>query len=454
MAVRIKSVVSGSLAQKAGIAAGETLVAINSHEIVDVLDYRFYEASANLRLTLRSLSGETYETSIRKREYDSIGLEFETYLMDRQHSCRNRCIFCFIDQLPKGMRPSLYFKDDDARLSFLFGNYITLTNLSDREVERILAMHISPVNVSVHTMNPALRCEMMGNRFAGEKLSILKTLCEGGINVNCQLVLCPGINDGAELRDTLEKLLLLGERITSVACVPVGLTRYREGLYPLRAYTPDEARETIGIIEEYAERFLRENGARTVFASDEFYLLARKPFPPYEYYEDFPQLDNGVGLFVNMEDEFTFALEDCPALSAPRAVTVITGEGAKDFIESLLRRIAEKEPKFSSKLIAVKNEFFGGNVSVAGLLTGGDIIRAAKGNICGEEILIPGVSLRYEGDVFLDDVSISEAEAALGAKIVPVGNGGEEFLCATLGLSGGSGALGTYPAQQYSSEIN
>ncbi len=445
MAVRIKSVTPGSSADSAGISPDETLLAINSHEIIDVLDYRFYETSPNLRLSILSVDGKQREVLIRKREYDSIGLNFETYLMDRQHSCRNRCIFCFIDQLPKGMRSSLYFKDDDARLSFLFGNYITLTNLSDREVERILAMHISPVNVSVHTMNPELRVEMMGNRFAGKKLSILKTLCEGGININCQIVLCPGINDGQELCQSLEKLLKLGDRITSIACVPVGLTRYREGLYPLRPYTSQEASETIEIIESYAERFLKANGARTVFASDEFYLLAGKKFPSPEYYEGFPQLDNGVGLFVNMEDEFSFALEDCPSLDQSRAVTVITGEGAQSFIESLLRRISEREPKFTYKLIPVKNEFFGGNVSVAGLLTGSDIIRAAKGNIYGEEILIPGVSLRHEQDVFLDDISLSEAEKELGRNIVPVGNSGEDFLFAALGISEERKGLGTYP---------
>ena len=447
MAVRIESVENGSWADQAGVAAGETLLSINSHEIFDVLDYRFYETNANLRLLLRSPEGTQREVLIRKGEYDSIGLIFETYLMDRQHSCRNRCIFCFIDQLPKGMRSSLYFKDDDARLSFLFGNYITLTNLSDREVRRILEMHISPVNVSVHTMNPDLRVQMMGNRFAGEKLSILRTLCEGGISVNCQLVLCPGINDGSQLRFTLDKLLLLGEKIASIACVPVGLTRYREGLYPLRPYTKEEALETIAIIEEYAEKFRCAHGARTVFASDEFYLLAEKPFPPFEYYEDFPQLENGVGLFVNMEDEFSFALEDCPPLEEKRAVTVITGEGAQEFIGALLKRIAEREPNFSYRLIAVKNEFFGGNVSVAGLLTGGDVIRAAKGKIYGGEILLPGVSLRREDDVFLDDVTLAEAEEALGAKIIPVGNGGGEFLFAALGRSVSGGGLGTYPAE-------
>ena len=244
MAVEIISVDKGSYADKAGIKGGEKLLKINGHEILDVLDYRFYETNSFLKI--ETLDGDILKESvIKKREYDSIGLNFETYLMDKQHSCRNKCIFCFIDQMPKGMRDTLYFKDDDSRLSFLFGNYITLTNLDDREVQRIIDMHISPVNVSVHTTNPKLRCEMMGNRFAGKSLEALKRFTEGGINVNCQLVLCPGINDGDELERTLNDLYALGEKIVSIACVPVGLTRYREGLYPLKPYDKESAENTL-----------------------------------------------------------------------------------------------------------------------------------------------------------------------------------------------------------------
>ena len=446
MAVKIISVDKGSYADIAGIKGGEKLLKINGHEILDVLDYRFYEASSFLKI--ETLDGDILkESAIKKREYDSIGLNFETYLMDKQHSCRNKCIFCFIDQMPKGMRDTLYFKDDDSRLSFLFGNYITLTNLDDREVQRIIDMHISPVNVSVHTTNPQLRCEMMGNRFAGKSLEALKRFTEGGINVNCQLVLCPGINDGEELERTLNDLYALGEKIVSIACVPVGLTRYREGLYPLKPYDKESAGKTLALIEEYGEKFLKERSSRVVFASDEFYLLSEREFPPYEFYEDFPQIENGVGLFVNMKDEFDFALEDGPELENVRKITVITGEGASNFINTLLKTLKDKYNNFEYKLITVKNNFFGGNVSVAGLLTGKDIIEQAKGKIFGDEILIPGVCLRNEEDVLLDDISLSDLEEALGKKITAVGNGGEDFLCAALGLDKNQSRREyTYPA--------
>ena len=309
MAVTISGIEPKSRAQRAGIQPGDVLISINGHEIVDVLDYRFFETERELRLSL-TRDGVAYQVELVKPQYAGIGLEFETYLMDEQRSCRNKCIFCFIDQLPKGMRETLYFKDDDDRLSFLFGNYITLTNIDDREVDRILQMHISPINVSVHTMDPGLRCKMMHNRFAGDSLRHLYRLAQGGIHLNCQIVLCPGINDGPALEDTLEKFWSLGEGLLSVACVPVGLTRYREGLFPLVPYNQQTAGEVLDILERWGDRWKQERGARTVYGSDELYLLAKRPIPPLEFYEDFPQIENGVGMLRNLQDEFDWAL-DC-----------------------------------------------------------------------------------------------------------------------------------------------
>ena len=279
MPVSIYQVAPGSLAERAGIRPGDRLIAINKNLISDVLDYRFYLTEERVALSLATPAGEEYERMIRKGQYDDIGLEFETYLMDRQHACRNKCLFCFIDQMPAGMRQSLYFKDDDERLSFLFGNYITLTNLSRQDVERIVKLRISPINVSVHTTNPQLRVKMMGNRFAGQVLEYLEVLARGGIRLNTQIVACPGLNDGEELRRTVTDLLALGESLESIAVVPVGLTRYREGLYPLRPFTPEEAAATIDLIDQLAKEDPVPREGRAVFCSDEFYLLAGRPLP-------------------------------------------------------------------------------------------------------------------------------------------------------------------------------
>jgi putative radical SAM enzyme (TIGR03279 family) len=435
LAVKIQAVTKGSRAFYAGIYAGEVLTHINGHEIFDVLDYRFYETEQHLVLKIENQAGESRKISIRKGQYEPIGLEFETYLMDQKHSCRNRCIFCFIDQLPSGMRDSLYFKDDDARLSFLFGNYISLTNLQQRDVDRIIAMHISPVNISVHTTNPQLRCQMMNNRFAGDSLQFLYAFAAHGIQINCQLVLCPGINDGEELKSTLENLGRIGQNLGSIACVPVGITRYRDGLYPLRTYSAREAADTLSIIEEYGRHFLEQRGSRVVYASDEFYLLAGRPIPHAAYYEDFPQIENGVGMMASMEDEFSFALEQSALFQGPRRITAATGEAAAPFIGKLLERIRQKYPGFDYQLVPVKNLFFGGTVNVAGLLTGEDMIRELLPLNLGDEVLIPACTLRREGDLFLDNVSIEEMSRRLNRKVTPVENNGEAFLLAALGAA-------------------
>ena len=438
MAVKIEGIQSGSQAEALGILPGDVLLSINGQEITDVLDYRFLETERVLKLVL-SRDGESYTVDLTKPQYREIGLEFETYLMDREHSCRNQCIFCFIDQLPRGMRETLYFKDDDDRLSFLFGNYITLTNIDDREVERILKMHISPINVSVHTMNPELRCTMMHNRFAGEALRHLYRMAEGGCKLNCQIVLCPGINDGAELEFTLEKLYGLGENLLSVACVPVGLTRYREGLYPLKPYTRESAGEVLDILERYGEKFLRERGSRTVYGSDELYLLAGKKLPPVEFYEDFPQIENGVGMLRNLEDEFLWALEDMELPEGPRTVTVPTGECGAAFLDSMLDELRGKCHNLTVNLVPVKNDFFGGSVNVTGLLTGQDIVKQLKSRALGDEVLIASNMLRANEDVFLDDMTLTELGKTLGIPVRKFSCTGEAMLCALLGAEAPAG---------------
>lgn len=428
MSVIIESVNKNSRAFKAGILPKEKLLTINGNEIVDVLDYRFYQTAREVELIIEDTNGGKRTINIRKNEYEEIGLEFETYLMDKQHSCRNKCIFCFIDQLPKGMRESLYFKDDDSRLSFLFGNYITLTNLSQHEIDRIIKMHISPINISVHTTNPELRCKMMNNRFAGKALEVLPKFAEAGIKINCQIVSCPGINDGAELERTLTDLEALYPAVECIAVVPVGLTDYREGLYPLVEYTKETATQTLELIESYGDKFKEKYGSRIVFASDEFFLKAGREIPEAEYYEDFDQLDNGVGLLSLMRDELLYALEDEQEFDKTVSVTVASGTGVADFMQELLNKISEKFENVRINVVGIKNNFFGGGVNVSGLVTGQDLIAQLKEKDLGDKLLIPSVMLRHEGDIFLDDVSIDEVEKTLGVPVVPVVNNGETLL--------------------------
>ncbi len=432
MAVTITGVEPHSRAERIGIRPGDSLVSINGHGIIDVLDYRFFETERELRLELER-EGNPYTLELAKPQYAELGLEFATYLMDEQRSCRNKCIFCFIDQLPPGMRETLYFKDDDDRLSFLFGNYVTLTNMDDREVDRILQMHISPINVSVHTMNPELRCKMMQNRFAGDSLRHLYRMAEGGVKLNCQIVLCPGVNDGEHLAYTLEKLWGLGESLLSVACVPVGLTRFREGLFPLQPFDRESARAALDILEEYGEKFRRERGSRTVYPSDEFYLIARRPLPPLEFYEDLPQIENGVGMLRDLEEAFLWALEDCILPEKPRRVTIPTGEGVFPFLNSMLDALRAKSSALQIDLVPVRNDFFGGTVDVTGLLTGQDIVKALKGRELGDEILLAGNMMKAGEDIFLDDMTLEDLSQALHTPARRVPNTGDALLMAVLG---------------------
>ena len=429
MSVIVKAVLDGSYGQRAGVLSGDELIAVNSHEIFDVLDYRFYIQSRKLTLTVKR-NGEEHSLNIRKSdEFADIGLDFETYLMDKQHSCKNKCIFCFVDQMPAGLRDTLYFKDDDARMSFLFGNYITLTGLCEREVQRIIDMHISPVNISVHTMNPVLRVEMMKNPHAGESLKIIDRFAENGIDMNTQLVLCPGINDGDELRFSLSELAKHKPNIKSIAAVPVGLTKYRDGLYPLRTYTKDEAAAVIDIIDEFNAHYAFFNdGQILAYASDEFYLIAERPLPTAEYYGEFSQLDNGVGMCALLKDEFTNALADTQSGEVNRTVTIATGDAAYGLLCELSRMAEEKFNGLKINVIKIINKFFGETVTVAGLITGQDYKEQLEGKDLGDVLLIPRVSLRNEGDKFLDDVTFEELGEFLGVKAYAVPNDGYVLL--------------------------
>lgn len=431
MAVKIFDVTTGSHADKAGIKKGETLLSINSNEIVDVLDYRFYQVNRKLTLEVADEDKNVRTIEMTKGEYEEIGLEFETYLMDKQHSCRNKCIFCFIDQLPKGMRESLYFKDDDSRLSFLFGNYITLTNITEHEIDRIIKMHISPINVSVHTTNPELRCKMMNNRFAGDTLKYLKRFADAGITLNCQIVSCPGINDGDELVRTLTDLENLGVNMTAI--VSVGLTRYRENLYPLVPYNKETAGQTIDIIEKMGDECVKKHGRRIFFPGDEFYLLAEREIPSPEFYEDFSALEDGIGMIAYLTDDVGWKLEELDAdESLCHKVTIACGEGVFPYMKRIMSMINEKFPNITINTRAIKNNFFGGGVNVSGLVTGGDLIDQLRDDDLGDRLIITSSMLRFENDLFLDDVSTDDVERELGVTLVPVNNNGNDLVEAVI----------------------
>ena len=430
MSVLIADVEKGSPAFKRGIKGGDVLKSINGNEIVDVLDYRFFQNDKKLKLEL-CRNGKDFAKSISKKEYEEIGLLFDTYLMDKQHSCKNKCMFCFIDQMPKGMRETLYFKDDDSRLSFLFGNYITLTNITEHEVERIIKMHISPINISVHTTNPELRVKMMKNKNAGEVLGLINRFNDAGIDINCQLVLVPSVNDGAELERSLADLTAL-ENVKCIAAVPVGLTGHREGLPEITPFCKETAEKTLDIIDKYAELCEQKYGARRVYGSDEFYILAGRNFPEAEFYGDFLQLENGVGLCSLLKSEVEEELEYLEFSGTAPKCTVATGEAAYPLICSLVDKIGEKI-RVDATVQKIKNEFFGGKITVAGLITGGDIIKQLKGKELGERLLIPSSMLRHENDRFLDDVTVEDLEKELNVKLVIVNNTGYDFVNAVLG---------------------
>lgn len=426
MSVLIMGVQHDSVSEKVGIQAGECLISINGHPIHDVLDYEFYAMETKLKVVVSSGEKERC-VKIKKEEYEDLGLEFETYLMDRQTGCKNKCCFCFIDQLPKGLRKTLYFKDDDERLSFLFGNYITLTNLTEEHIDRIITMRISPINISIHTTNPQLRVEMMKNPLAGEVLRYIPKLAEAGIFMNCQLVLCPGINDGIELERTLKDLSQWMPQIQSVACVPVGLTRYREGLAELHGYTSEEAQQVLEIIHKFSDQFQIKFGERMVYPSDEFFLKAGKPIPEAAYYGEFNQLENGVGMSALLKKEFMEALQEQHASSGD-LVSIATSVAAYPLIQSLVDEARKKWHNLRCKVYPINNDFFGREITVAGLITGTDLSQQLEGKNLGKRLLIPVTMLRKERDIFLDDLPLEQLERQLGVSVVPVEIDGFELL--------------------------
>ena len=398
---------------------GDTLLAINGNRVHDVLDYKFFGYDPEVSVTVRTPEGVEHTVHVAKAEGQDLGLEFETYLMDKPRSCANNCVFCFIDQLPGGMRRTMYFKDDDARLSFLLGNYITMTNLSDREIQRICDLHISPINVSVHTTNPELRVKMLRNRNAGKCIDIMRRFADGGIKMNCQIVCCPGLNDGDELLRTMRELADMYPAVHSVSIVPVGLTKFREGLFELRPFTPEHSSETIDMVTAFGDECLKKFGTRLFFCSDEMYICANRELPEDEFYEEHTQLENGVGMIRLLETEFKSALS---LSERPDGVpfSIACGTSVAPFFEKLVCTAHEKYDNIDGRVYAIENDFFGHSINVTGLITGGDLINQLKGKDLGERLFISQNMLRREEMDFLDDVLLEEASAALGVPIYPI----------------------------------
>ena len=402
MSVKIKDVLIDSLCFKKKVSKDWTLVSINGNDIYDILDYDFYLKEEKLKLIFE-FEGKRIVKKIKKEENEDIGLQFETYLMDRQRCCANNCIFCFIDQLPSGMRKTLYFKDDDARLSFLMGNYITLTNLSEREVERIIKMHISPINISVHTMNPELRIMMMKNKRAGETLKYIKRFSDAGIKMNIQLVLCKGINDGDELLRSLSELSEYYPSVTSIAAVPVGLTKYRDGLYELEPYDRESALSVVRIMCKFGDEFLKKNGTRLCYPADEFFLKAGIEIPNKEFYEEFKQLENGVGMWSLFKSEVLEAISEFKDLSVQRNISIATSASAYKLFSEIVDLLTEKWHNLHINVYKIENDFFGRTINVSGLITGQDYYNQLKDKELFDELFISSNSLKRDEDIFLDD---------------------------------------------------
>ena len=434
MSTIITSVDRHSPAERAGITPGEQLLTINGHQIIDVLDYRFYGYDTDCCLELREPSGAQRTVSLRKPEGRDLGLNFDTVLMDEMRSCANHCIFCFVDQMPPGMRKTLYFKDDDARLSFLQGNYITLTNLTDREAQRIIDLRISPINVSVHTTDPQLHCTMLGNKNALRSLDYIRAFCKAGIVMNGQIVVCPGWNDGDQLRRTLRDLTEM--QFSSCSLVPVGITKYRQGLAKLRPVDAATAAEIIDIADEYGRENLERFGTRRFFCADELYLRAGRPLPRAEYYEGYRQLENGVGLMRSLEDDFLAGLStvDVPVRFSP--FTIATGTAAAPFMTYLLEQARAYFPALRGQVIAVENDFFGHTIDVAGLLTGQDLSAQLRRVPELGRVLLPLHMLRHGENVFLDDYTVERLSAELNCPVQIVGIDGGDLLDAMLEREG------------------
>ena len=429
---KIISVKENSIAAELEIEPGDFLVSINDLPVKDIFDYMFLTEDEYLKVLIRKPDGEEWLLEIEKDEDEDLGLEFENGLMDGYKSCRNKCIFCFIDQMPPGMRETLYFKDDDSRLSFLQGNYVTMTNMSMDDIDRVIKYNMSPINISFHSTNPELRCRMLNNRFAGDIMEKAKRLTDGGITINGQIVLCKGINDGEELERSLTDLYRLCPALKSVSVVPVGLTKYRDGLCPLEPFRKEDALRVIEQIEAWQNRARSERDSGFVYASDEWYLLAEKELPADEEYDGYPQLENGVGMMRLLETEISRCLENDPDGSACQEISVATGYLAGDFIKQMADKVCEKYPDIKVNVYKIRNDFFGERITVSGLITGQDLIKQLKGKKLGSRLVIPVNMLREGEEVFLDDITVSEVQNALGVPVLAAGQTGEDFCRAVI----------------------
>ncbi len=437
----VKKVYQDSIAEELEIEPGDVLVSINDQKIQDVFDYRYMIQDEYIEVCIRKTDGEEWLLEIDKDYDEDLGIEFENDLMSEYRSCSNKCIFCFIDQMPPGMRDTLYFKDDDSRLSFLQGNYITLTNMNEEDVERIIKMHLAPINISVQTTNPELRCKMLNNRFAGEKLKYLDMLYDGNVEMNGQIVCCKGVNDGEELRRSISDLKKYLPFMRSVSVVPAGITKYREGLFDIKLFNKKEAEEIIDMIEEFQKEIFEEYGLHFVHASDEWYILADREFPEEDRYDGYIQLENGVGMMRLLLTEFQDYYEELLASkkfeeiksNVERRISVATGKLAYPTIKKISDKMMEAFPKIKIKVFCIRNDFFGETITVAGLITGQDLIAQIKekkeeGCNLGDTLLIPSCMLRTGEEVFLDDITVTELEKELGIKVVAVESGGRDFI--------------------------
>ena len=424
----ISSVAPGSIAQEMGIEPGDRLLEVNGKSPEDVFDYRYLMNEEEILVLIRKANGEEWELEVEKEYEDDLGIEFENGLMDDYRSCRNKCIFCFIDQLPKGMRSTLYFKDDDSRLSFLQGNYLTLTNMSEHDIDRIIQYKLSPINISFQTMNPELRCKMLHNRFAGEIFDKVKRLKDAGIIMNGQIVLCRGVNDGAELERSIRELTAYMPQLESVSVVPVGLTRYRDGLYPLEPFTKEDACEVLDLIHGWQEKLYKEWGNHFIHAGDEWYILAERPIPEEKTYDGYLQLENGVGMVRLLEEEVVQILAGMTGDDRKIHRTIATGELAAPFLRKHVESVRKKYPNVDIQVLAIKNEFFGGKITVAGLITGTDLISQLKGKDLGDRLLLTNHMLKSGEPVFLDDVTVDDVQNALQIKVSIVESSGADFV--------------------------
>ena len=425
--IYIKSVAEGSIAEEAGIEKGDCLLEINGSKVQDIIEYRFLTSDEELLLVVRKPDGEEWEIEIEKDFDEELGIDFDDPIMDGPQRCHNKCMFCFIDQLPPGMRETLYFKDDDSRMSFLQGNFVTLTNMSDEDIDRIIRYRISPINVSVHTTNPELRITMLNNKNAGKIMERLNRLTENGINLNCQIVLVPGVNDGKELLRTITDLNKFYPQIANVAIVPVGITRYREGLYDVKGFDRDSSSEVINLLRPLQEKIIEETGEPFARLADEFYLMADRQLPSYDHYGDFEQLEDGIGMIRYFENRITEDLQEKNINGKGKAFAIVTGSSSYEFMKAI-SKIIENKTEVSIEVYMVNNDFFGGKITVVGLITAGDIIKQLKGKIKEEIVFIPASMLKADEDVFLDDITLKEFQDELGKKVVKCKYTGDDFI--------------------------